>query len=325
MNSTYWSTRRVHTGDRAELWSHINARYFGRLRVGCLDDEPLDASLHAYDVGALRMFHIDAPAHKVVRDGGCGDLPSDEFYKLVLQVRGRGIVEQQHRRVVLQPGNWLLYDPRAPYSISNAERCTLLVTQVPRSLLTGLRLPGPHAGESGHDNVAGLHGVFGAYLRSLSEQLPALPDGVGQVISESVLGLLGSTLAEAQRHGGEAVALPAVLKMRVRQYVQAHLSDPELSIQRIADAMHCSKRYLHRVFEDDAAGLERQIWTQRLERSHAALNREGNEHRSAAEIGFAWGFKSSAHFCRLFKQHYGITPGAWQRLAAEQRQRVPTQ
>ena len=204
MNSTYWSTRRVHAGDRAELWSHINARYFGRLRVSCLDDEPLDASLHAYDVGALRMFHIDAPAHRVVRDAGCGELPSDEFYKLVLQVRGRGIVEQQHRRVMLQPGNWLLYDPRAPYSISNGERCTLLVTQVPRSLLAGLRLPGPHAGESGHDNVAGLHGVFGAYLRSLSEQLPALPDGVGQAISESVLGLLGSTLAEAQRHGGEA-------------------------------------------------------------------------------------------------------------------------
>src|SRR5687767_14978563 len=124
MNSTYWSTRRVHAGDRAELWSHINARYFGRLRVGCLDEEPLDASLHAYDVGELRMFRIDAPAHKVVRDGGCGDLPSDEFYKLVLQVRGRGVVEQQHRRVVLQPGNWLLYDPRAPYSISNGERCT---------------------------------------------------------------------------------------------------------------------------------------------------------------------------------------------------------
>ena len=138
MNSTHWSTRRVHAGDRAELWSHINARYFGRLRVGCLDDAPLDATLEAYEVGMLRMYRIEAPAHRVVRDGACGELPIDESYKLVLQVRGRGIVEQHDRRVLLQPGDWVLYDPRSPYSITNHERCTLLVTQVPRTLLGGL-------------------------------------------------------------------------------------------------------------------------------------------------------------------------------------------
>jgi len=193
------------------------------------------------------------------------------------------------------------------------------VTQVPRSLLAGLRLPGPHAIEMGQDNVAGLHGVFGSYLRALSEQLPGLPDGVAQTVSESVVGLLASTLADALRRTGAPVPLPSMLRMRVRQYVQAHVADPELSIQRIADALRCSKRYLHRVFEDDESSLERQIWVSRLERCHAALTDEANAKRSAAEIGFAWGFKSSAHFSRLFKLHYGLTPGACQRHAADQR------
>jgi len=137
---------------------------------------PLDASLDAYDVGTLRMFSITAPAHHVARDTTCGELPTDDFYKLVLQVSGRGIVKQQQRRVELSPGQWILYDPRAPYAITNSERCTLLVTQVLRSLLSGLKLSGPLAGQTGHDNVAGLHGVFGTYLRALSEQLPSLPD-----------------------------------------------------------------------------------------------------------------------------------------------------
>jgi AraC-like DNA-binding protein len=189
-------------------------------------------------------------------------------------------------------------------------------------LLSGLKLPGPHTAETGHDNVAGLHGVFGSYLRALSEQLPCLPDGVGQSVSESVMGLLGSTLAETLRRHGEPVTLPSVLKLRVREYVQAHLSDPDLSIQRIADALRCSKRYLHRVFEDDNISLERHIWTSRLEHCHAALTHEANVGRSAAEIAFAWGFKSSAHFCRLFKQAYGLTPGACQRRAAETRGRI---
>ncbi|KQV48829.1 hypothetical protein ASC95_23380 [Pelomonas sp. Root1217] len=325
MHHTHWSTNRVLACDRAQAWSDITTRYFGRLRVSSLHDGPLDASLDAFDVGALRMYRIDAPAHHIERDAACGELPTDDFYKLVLQVSGCGTVEQQQRRVVLQPGRWILYDPRAPYSITNPERCTLLVTHVPRGLLAGLRLPGPHAGELGSDNVAGLHGVFGSYLRALSDQLPGLPDGAGQALSESIMGLLGSTLAETLRRVGEPVSLPAVLKLRARQYVQTHLSDPELSIQRIADALRCSKRYLHRVFEDDDVSLERQIWNSRLERCHAALTHEANAQRSAAEIGFAWGFRSGAHLNRLFKQRYGLTPGACQRQAAEARGEAMTQ
>lgn len=325
MRTSHWSTNRVFVCERAAAWSSINTRYFGRLKVSSLDDEPLDASLDAYDVGALRMFSITGPAHHVARDTTCGELPTDEFYKLVLQVCGRGIVEQQHRRVELSPGQWILYDPRTPYAITNPERCTLLVTQVPRALLSGLKLSGPLAGQMGHDNVAGLHGVFGTYLRALSEQLPSLPDGVGQAISESVMGLLGSTLAETYRRIGEPVPLPSVLKLRVRQYIQGHLCEPGLSIQGIADALRCSKRYLHRVFEDDPIGLERQIWNARLEHCHAALMHEANEGRSAAQIAFAWGFKSSAHFCRIFKQRYAMTPGEYQRLAAASRRSAVVQ
>jgi AraC-like DNA-binding protein len=107
--------------------------------------------------------------------------------------------------------------------------------------------------------------------------------------------------------------------MRVRQYAQAHVADPDLSIQRIAEALRRSKRYLHRVFEDDESSLEHQIWASRLERCHAALTDDAHANRSTAEIGFAWGFKSSAHFCRLVKLHYGLTPGACQRSAVEMR------
>lgn len=314
MRHERWSTRLQQVPERAALWSAINQRYFGRLRVASLDDAPLDATLETYEVGALRMYRIEAPAHRVERDAACGELPVDASYKLVLQVRGSGSVEQHGRCVRLQSGGWVLYDPRSPYAITNHERCTLLVAQVPRNLVAPLR-PGPHAGEFGGGNVAGLHGVFGTYLRALSDQLPALPDGAGQAIAESVLGLLGTTLAEQRRAGGEPVPLPAVLKLRVRQYVQANLADPDLSIPRIAEALRCSTRYLHKVFEDEEASLERLIWTARLERCHAELLR-ARDARTAAEIGFAWGFKSSAHFCRLFKRHYGITPGTFQRRRA---------
>jgi hypothetical protein len=82
MHHTHWSTNRVHACDRPQAWSNITTRYFGRLRVSSLNDGPLDASLDAFDVGSLRMYRIDAPAHHVERDSACGDLPTDEFKRL---------------------------------------------------------------------------------------------------------------------------------------------------------------------------------------------------------------------------------------------------
>lgn len=316
MNHRRWSTRAHQVPERPAFWGEINRHYFGKLHVTSLDDGALDASLEAYDVGSLRMFRIEAPAHRVCRDAACGELPADDFYKLVLVVRGRSVIEQMGCCVGLEPGQWAQYDPRLPYSITSREHGVLLVTQVPRQALGALR-PGLLHAERGSGNTAGLHAVFGTYLRSLSDQLPVLPDGVGAAVCESVLGLLTTTLAEQCRRSGDPVALPAVLKLRVRQYVQSNLSDPELSIPRIAEALRCSTRYLHRIFEAEDSSLERLIWTLRLERCHAALAHEANTGRSTAEIGYAWGFKSSAHFSRLFKRHFGVTPGAVQRQAAE--------
>jgi hypothetical protein len=118
----HYTTHRDHADQRVESWSLLNQQYFGKLRVSCLDDGPLDAALDAYELGPLRLIRIQAPAHRVERDARCGELPTDEFYKLVLQLRGRAEICQDERRFVLQPGDWSLYDPRVPYAITNLER-----------------------------------------------------------------------------------------------------------------------------------------------------------------------------------------------------------
>ena len=68
MNHRLTSTCRVQPAARAETWGLINTRCFGRLRVANLDEGPLDASIDVYEVGQLRIYRIDAPAHHVMRD-----------------------------------------------------------------------------------------------------------------------------------------------------------------------------------------------------------------------------------------------------------------
>jgi len=319
MKHQHYTTQRDHADGRVEAWSRLNRQYFGKLRVNCLDDGPLDAALDAYELGPLRMIRIEAPAHRVERDASCGELPTDEFYKLVLQLRGKATIRLHDRQFVLQAGDWSLYDPQVPYSITNLERCSMLVTQVPRARLSDFKVPNLHTSEAHSTNRAGLHAVFGSFMRSLAGQLPELPDAVGTAVSESIFGLLGSTLAAHQVRDNESQTQPAaVLKLRVKQYVQTHLADSDLSIQRIADALRCSKRYLHRIFENEPCSLERHIWLSRLAHCETILKDSTTSNRSIAEIAYGAGFTSNAHFCRLFKEHYGVTPSEYQWLARAQ-------
>ena len=310
-------TQGEHPRDRAARWHQINREYFGELEVDSLSDAPMDADLSMFSVGALRMYRINGPAHRVRRSARCAELPGDELYKLVLQLDGNADIVQPGGGVHLQRGEWSLYDPRVPYAITNHARAALLVVQIPRPLLHGLKVPRLHSCHARSSGVIGLHAVLGSFLQSLSEQLVSLDDGVAQPLSETVVGLLASTLAASQDLPSPHATLPGVLKARVKQYVHTHLGDPDLGIERIARDMHCSKRYLHRVFEDEDISLDRYIWHSRLQRCHAALGAPAAQPRSISEIAYGWGFNSSAHFCRMFKSHFGIAPRDYQRQAAQ--------
>lgn len=315
MQHVRYDTRDEDPRDRAARWHQINRDYFGDLDVECPAGESMDAQFSVFSVGALRMYRIDGPAHRVRRSELCGELPSDDLYKLVLQLEGNADIVQRDSSVHLDRGEWSLYDPRVPYAITNHERASLLVVQIPRVLLKGFKVPSLHSCHARSSAVIGLHAVLGSFLQSLSEQLVTLSDGVGQPLSETIVGLLASTLADQAREG-EHATLPAVLKARVKQYVQTHLGEPDLTIERIARDMRCSKRYLHRVFEDEDCSLDRYIWQARLQRCHDTLSTPAGRTRSVSEVAYGWGFNSSAHFCRLFKSQFGLSPREHQRQSA---------
>lgn len=315
MDHVSLSTLGEHPSDRIACWERISGRFFGNLGIDLPDNGPLDAELTAFEVGSLRMIRIDTTAHRVRRDSVHTELPTDDQYKLLLQLNGRGEIRQNERAFSLRPGDWSLYDPRVPYSFANHGHSTLLVVLIPRRLLKGFKVPSLHTCEAHSGSVLGMSSMFGSFLKSMSEQLPTLPNGVGQPMSETVLGLLTSTMAVYQETSDAHAPLPSVLMARVKQYVQTHLAEPDLNIERIALEMRCSKRYLHRVFEDADCSLERYIWQARLDRCHAALGSPETAHKSISEVAFSWGFNSSAHFCRMFKNRFGLSPTDFRRRA----------
>ncbi|NBB86921.1 MAG: response regulator [Bacteroidetes bacterium] len=96
---------------------------------------------------------------------------------------------------------------------------------------------------------------------------------------------------------------------RVREAVEAHLSDDSFSVQRLAEAVGVSRGHLHRQLKAIVGQTPTDlIRTVRLERAtHLLAGRAG----TVSEIAYAVGFKSISHFSDSFVQAYGCRPSAY--------------
>jgi AraC-like DNA-binding protein len=226
----------------------------------------------------------------------------------LLQLKGVSEIRQRDASFSLQPGDWSLYDPRVPYAITSNEAIRQLAVQIPREKLGHLPVGSLHTCAAHTPELVALHQVLSSFLGALAAQLHTLPDAVGAPLSETTLGLLAQALLAQRGEAPERMPLPEVLRVRVRQYIHSHLADADLTVERIARDMRCSKRYLHVLFKSEAHTLDRQIWLSRLERCRQALATADASAVSISALAYRWGFSSSAHFCRLFKREFGVTP-----------------
>ncbi|MCC6651236.1 MAG: response regulator [Candidatus Eisenbacteria bacterium] len=129
--------------------------------------------------------------------------------------------------------------------------------------------------------------------------------------------------AEPSAPTGPATAAPALLRPsavevastdeqflnRLRAVVESRLGDEDFGVQSLADAMAMDRSSLYRrLSETSGEGIEAMLRRFRLERAAQLLEaRSGN----VGEIAYAVGFKSVSHFCKTFRDRFGVTPGAW--------------
>jgi AraC-like DNA-binding protein len=305
----FFSTLDAAERERADYWNGITARYFGPLETRALGDAEFRASLATRQVAFLRTFNIVGTGHQVERRRSNGGTIPDAI-KLLLQVRGHCRIEQGGRGADLQPGAWCVYDSWQPYGITNFGDVEQIVIQIPRDRVIDRnfqRLDGPFLADPGRSAMAQ---IAGSFIHSCAD--PALvPDYGDEFLAETTVGFVRRALHASLSPPSATDSSASRLRSRVRQYILQHLSDPSLSIDGIARAMGCSKRYLHHIFAAEDLSLERHIWRLRIERCCEALQEADQREKSISAIAFEWGFNSSAHFSRLFKAQIGVAPIAF--------------
>lgn len=92
----------------------------------------------------------------------------------------------------------------------------------------------------------------------------------------------------------------------VQHWIEAHIGDPELSLEKVAGANGMSLRYLHTIFKQCEMSASEWIWNRRLQLCYDQIARRDG--RSITSIAFDHGFNSSAHFSTMFRRKYGASP-----------------
>ncbi len=176
----------------------------------------------------------------------------------------------------------------------------------PLSLKVG-RLPGD----------TGLGHVFSGLLRATADALGDLRSEQLRPVELALTEFLVANLAaegSPASQGGASAARAAHLH-RVCQTIETMLAEPDLTLDRVAQADGISARSLQKLFAAARQNFSTYLRTRRLERCRLDLTSPMFASLSISEICFRWGFNGSAHFSRAFKDQYGVSPRDYRRAA----------
>jgi AraC-like DNA-binding protein len=308
------STSNVAPSERLSLWGDFVCGHIGSLQADMFGDQNFNGRLELGQSRGVSVARILASRHRIQRTPHLIRKDNRDYVKLVAQVEGVGCFEQNGAKTVLAPGEWSLYDTTKPYTVSNPEPVSQIIMLLPRDPLLQLGLDLDRLSVrrfSGRRGVGRLtyELMMSTFAKLNRDALPSDDNDLAEQIASYV------ELAVLDRAGTSTDAsLRESTRDRIKHFIDAHLDDPRLTLDRIAEAVGCSKRYLHKLFGDEIETLNDYIWQERLERIRQDLADPLMAARSITDIAFTRGFSSSAHFSRRFRDSYGVSPRVYRLL-----------
>ncbi len=212
---------------------------------------------------------------------------------------------------IAQPGDFVITRSMSPFfiecQIDKDSVQELLHVTVPTHILrrhiqqdfsTGLFMPAKRPELAIAENI----------LTDVFEDDGALGEEAARLLVETAFTIIGM----AVRSSDEATPARQTIADRrlqdVLRFIEVHLSDPQLSTAMVAKGCGISPRYLSFLLRLKGTSFSELVWEQRLEKAKDWLSNSDPREISISEIAYGVGFKSPAHFSRMFKRVFKLNP-----------------
>ncbi|TFB42735.1 helix-turn-helix domain-containing protein [Pseudomonas sp. F01002] len=307
---------------RMDYWQHVVRENFIHFDMRPIAGQPaFNGKIFQHTRNVIQLAEVIADGHFVHRSMQHLSTGNDDFFLLLIQRHGTTQIEQDNRQVTMNPGDMVLCDSSRSYSMNMPGAFHHKVLMIPGRVMR-------HSLRNARDYTArviptssGTGRLFSQFINSLQGCVGELDELSSSSVASATVELLCAALVGVHE---QVAVLPGNLKQfhlrRLRAYVHEHLADQELDVERISKALSLSKRHLHALCDGQPNTLSSWIWKERLDAARRSLSDPANAQTPITEIALSVGFKSPAHFSRMFQSVFQMTPRDLRAQAFEQRQ-----
>jgi AraC-like DNA-binding protein len=303
------ATSAVAEQKRLQFWRDAVCDTFVELDCRAISDDPFFGEIMTAQCDEMHFSRVRSDGQVVDRTRSRIRAAREEIVLISVQTRGTGVVKQDGRQAVLQPGDFACYDSTRPYTLSFDAQFEQIVLHLPRKAM--IRRIGPTEAVTATridaaNPLGSLVAPFVHNAASIVAQLGAVAAGR---LSEVCLGLVTTALGElTSRPLQNDSPTRAALMFRAKAIIERNLGDAQLNSERVAAMMGISPRYLQDLFHSENVTVSEWIWARRLEKARRDLLDPGLARESITQIALACGFCDLAHFSHRFKAAYAVSP-----------------
>ena len=300
----------------ASDWSALLARSLVGFSVESDEPTHFRGYLRNRKISEIEFIEMSTGSHVAHRRAEDIERDGRHDYLLCLQLAGVGEFHQDAREAVLQPGDLTIFDTARPTTVVSSANYRNMCMKFPQHLL-----PLSHAqiGQLTASRIGAAEGLAPAastLLVTLSQIMDTISGRSRYLAARNALDVI-TTMFQSRLDisGRDGADISSVFLAQIQDYIEVHLSDPELGPNRIAAEQYVSVRHLHSVFQKNGLTVSSWIRARRLERCRRDLVDVSHNATPVAAVGLRWGFKTASHFGRTFKDTYGLTPAEFRRAA----------
>ena len=259
--------------------------------------------------GAVTMTDVLLSEQRITRrERHIAKLDKDCYYVEFVQ-QGKINVLQAGQTLLSNPGVGAIFSASEAYDLECMGKVRSLYLEIPRSEFASRfnesRIPVAMTMPTGR----GLGRIAAEFCASLASEGAPLDETARARLGDELMDVLALALDMGDRDelAEDATAQKARLRS-VKAWIEENLTDPDLSLEKIAKSNGVSLRHLHYLFRLTDVSVSEWILDRRLQRCYDVLTRPELRSLSVTEVAYRLGFRSSSHFSTAFRRRFGHSP-----------------
>lgn len=219
-------------------------------------------------------------------------------YQVIYVKKGTGLLHLSNKTITISPGDVFFTFPTVPHAIESGEGFEYMYI----SFLGTRPLDIMHRMNINHENF-----IFHNFKDELNlwESFISSAATIADVKAECVLLYTFSLLEEYLPADDTKASIPDTI-LKIKKYVDANISNPDLSLETISQEFSYNKKYISTLFKNKFnIGFSDYVNTVRIQEACTLISQGIT---SIQDLAYFTGFKDSMYFSRVFKKKMHISP-----------------